>query len=189
MRRTAGKAGLSSPEVLLLLGAALLVVSLAVPGWFISVRRRSIAMARADLRAVIQAAQTYFAEYGGWPTSLSGGLEDVRYGSDVPNCEVINVLRAQDAPGNLGHRVNTRKVSFLEVPEYRPGWSGLDRDGSLLDPWGRPYQVLLDASLDNVCRSPTTVYGRREGEGIMAWSCGPDGESDTRDDLRSWEDG
>lgn len=187
MRRTAGKAGLSSPEVLLLLGAVLLVVSLAVPGWFISVRRRSIAMARADLRAVIQAAQTYYAEYGHWPTSLSGGLEDVHYGRENANHEVVNVLRAQDGPGNLGHRTNKRRISFLEVPDFRPGWSGLDADGNLVDPWGHQYQILLDASLDNICRAASTVYGRREGEGIMVWSCGPDGISDNHDDLLSWQ--
>ena len=187
MRREASRRGLSRPETVCLLGAVTFLLSLLVPGWFMFAQHRRLAMARGDLRAVVDAARTYYAEYGAWPTALSGGLEDVRYGAETPNLEVLNVLRAQDAPGNLGHRVNARKISFLDVPEYRPGWSGLDRDGNLIDPWGRPYQLLLDASLDNVCRSPTTVYGRREGEGIMMWSCGPDGESDTRDDLRSWE--
>lgn len=188
MRRAVGRQGLSRPETVLLLGLLVFVLSLVVPGWFMWVAHRRTAMARADLKAVTEAARTFYAEYGTWPTALSGGLEDVRYGRDTPNREVINALRAQDAPGNLAHRVNKRKISFLEVPDYRPGWSGLDADGNLVDPWGQPYQMLLDASLDGICISPTTVYGRREGEGIMLWSCGPDGLSDTRDDLLSWQD-
>jgi type II secretory pathway pseudopilin PulG len=187
MRREASRRGLSRPEAVLLLGLLVFVLSLVVPGWFLWVQRRQVAMARADLRALVDAAQTFYAEYGTWPTALSGGLEDVHYGRELPNREVINILRAWDAPGNLGQRVNKRKISFLEVPEYRPGWSGLAADGNLMDPWGQPYQLLLDASLDNVCLSPTTVYGRREGEGVMVWSCGPDGLSDTRDDILSWQ--
>lgn len=188
MRPRDQRAGVSRPEMMFLLGAALFVASLAVPGWFMWRQRQRVALARSDLRAVCDAARTYFAEYGTWPTDLSGGIEDVRYGKELSNRDVLNALRAQDGPGNLGHRTNKRRISFLEVPPYQPGLSGLDAEGELLDPWGRPYQLLIDASLDNVCRSSTTVYGRREGEGFMMWSCGPDGMSDTRDDLRSWED-
>jgi type II secretory pathway pseudopilin PulG len=181
-----GSPGFSRPETVFLLGVVLFVSSLAIPGRFLWVARQREAMARADIRSLVEASRSFYAEYGLWPTTLSGGLEDVRYGHDAPNREVINILRAVDAPGNLGHRTNRRKIAFLEVPEVASGLSGRDEEGNMIDPWGRPYQIVLDASLDNICISPTTVYGRREGEGILVWSCGPDGMSDTRDDLLSW---
>ncbi len=99
----------------------------------------------------------------------------------------MNVLRAVAGPGNPGYSVNSKRIAFIEVREAEPGWSGLDQQGNFLDPWGQPYQIVLDTDLDNSCDISGSIYGRRIGEGMAVWSCGPDRESDTVDDVLSWE--
>jgi hypothetical protein len=94
----------------------------------------------------------------------------------------MNLLRAAEDPAGL----NVHRMIFLEAPAFRPGRSGLDAEGRFLDPWGTPYQIVLDANLDNICDTPNSVYNNMIGEGIIAWSCGPDRVSDTSDDILSW---
>lgn len=179
--------GYSTPEFAFWGGLLLLIVSLVVPGYYIWQGRQRLAMAGADLKALLAASRAFHKEYDQWPTILSGGLDDVRYGRDLANAEVMNVLRAVSGAGNTAHRVNRRKIPFLEVPPVGRGLSGVDPEGNFVDPWGQQYQFLLDASLDNNCFSRDTIYGHRENEGALIWSCGPDGISDTSDDLLSWD--
>ena len=185
-RRPGLQAGLSRPETLLVVGGILLVLSIVLPGWAFLRRRDRLAMVRADLSALIEASGRFYEEYGTWPASQGEETGDRRYGAALPNREVFNVLRALDAQGNVGHAVNTRRLVLFEAASFQRGLSGFNAEGDLLDPWGRPYQLVLDLDLNNVCEVPDSAYGRREGEGIMAWSCGPDGLSDNADDIRSW---
>jgi hypothetical protein len=110
----------------------------------------------------------------------------VRFGQDVPNWELINVLRAVDGPGNANHVANPHRIVFLDLVPSGIGTSGVDANGDFLDPWGTPYQVIVDADASGVCTSENTVYGTGVSLGIIAWSCGPDRRSDTSDDILSW---
>jgi hypothetical protein len=91
-----------------------------------------------------------------------------------------------EGPGNPQHRGNEQQIVLLEVEPYRAGWSGLDASGAFLDPWGTPYQMVFDSNFDNVCDVENSVYGRLIGQGLALWSCGPDGRSDSADDLLAW---
>ena len=173
-------------ELAISLGIGLVLLSLIIPtGWFIHLRR-PVRMARDDLRRLVDAGQRFTAEYGAWDARRKGEPGDIRFGQDVPNWELINALCAVDGPGNEAHVANPHRIVFLDVRPYKPGISGVDTNGEFLDPWGMPYQIVLDADADGVCKIDNTIYGTGIGLGLMVWSCGPDRRSDTPDDLLSW---
>lgn len=178
--------GRAGPVLALLLGLVLIAASAATAvkwGFQLHGQRR---MALRDLRMLVRAGERFFREYGIWPSPHNGRYGDFRYGREFPNAFVVNILRAVDGDGNPGHGVNPKRIVFVEAHSASPGVSGLSSTGSLLDPWGKEYQIVIDTDLDNSCQAENSVYGALHGYGMAAWSCGPDRISDTRDDICSW---
>ena len=171
---------------MILFGLLLAVASAVGPGWWAWRRHQRLSMARSDLRVLDEAARRFHREYGAWPGCWEVSASDRRFGREIPNAQVVNVLRAVEGAGNPQHLGNDQQLVFLEVEPYRSGWSGLEPSGSFLDPWGTPYQMVFDANFDNVCEVENSIYGRLIGQGMALWSCGPDRRSDTPDDLLSW---
>jgi hypothetical protein len=136
---------------------------------------------------MVRAGQRYYAEYGVWPAEGITEYRDLRFGEQTPNALMMNVLRALNARGNRDHSVNTKRIPFIDVREKSAQRSGLDAVGNFLDPWGQPYQAVLDSNLDNGCDIEDSIYGRRIGAGMVVWSYGPDREADSVDDILSWE--
>ena len=186
--RRGNRGGFSRAEFVFLLGIVLLVISLILPAREFYRRWQRLVMARGDLRSIVNAVQHYHARYILWPgqTGPQGG--DIHYGTrQHSNSEVMNVLRAVNSPGNIAHSANTNRIVFLDIAPAAPGLSGLNPRGEFLDPWGGQYHIVLDLDYDNICAVPDTIYKRVQGEGVIAWSSGPDGKSDTEDDLLSWK--
>lgn len=177
----------SRPGGVLLLGGVIVLGSWIGPGVWAVRQRRQHAAAQAGAEALARAGANFYADYGAWPTARTCPPGDCRFGGRLPNAEVLNVLRARDGPGNEGHSVNTFRTIFFEAPEYRRGRPGLDERGEFLDPWGIPYQVVLDSNLNGICEVEHSLYGDQIGLGILVWSCGPDRLSDTPDDRLSWK--
>jgi len=176
----------AAEELAIIAGILLLILALVGSSAWAYARHRRIALVKMDLQALRRACRNFYNEYGIWPTSHAGEYGDIRYGMGVPNAEVLNILRAKDAPGNEESSVNTKRIVFLEVQQFSLGWSGLDSGGEFLDPWGTPYQLVLDTDLDGKCRIEYSIYGTRADD-IAIWSCGRDGESDTEDDIVVWK--
>jgi hypothetical protein len=173
-------------EMMVLSGAMVLALSVAGPAWARYNQVRSVRRARVGLFALIGAVRAYNAEYSAWPTLRSSSFTDTRFGLAVRNREVMNVLRAVAGAGNRRNNLNRNSIVFLDPPPCRPGHFGLDASGEFVDPWGMPYQLVLDTNLSGLCDAEESVYGRGLGAGVIAWSCGPDRRSDTPDDLLSW---
>lgn len=180
-------AGWARAELLFLAGVLLLVFSVVGPGWLHLRHRQQLAMARSDIRTLMEAGGRYYREYGTWPCRRASEAGDARFGRrPPPNGDVLNVLRSVAGSGNQEYQLNEQRMVFLEVEPYRAGWSGLSADGDFLDPWGQPYEMVFDTDFDNVCEVADSVYGRLMGEGMVIWSSGPDRLSETADDIRSW---
>ena len=177
---------LSRSEWLVLLGVLLFLLSSLGPGWWAWHRHQRLGMVHVDLRVLDEAAQRFNREYGVWPGGGENAAKDRRFGRELSNAQVLNVLRAVEGPGNPQHRGNDQQIVFIEVELHRPGWSGLDESGAFLDPWGTPYQMVFDSNFDNVCEVENSIYGRLIGQGLALWSCGPDRRSDTADDILAW---
>ena len=177
---------LSKPEISILAGLAIVILSIVVPSlWAVRLARED-RMVRDDLRDLVGAGIRFNVEYGVWPAVRLGEPGDQRFGQDVPNWEFVNALRAVDGPGNTNHVSNPHRVVFLDVRPHGPGTSGIDSNGEFLDRWGTPYQVAVDADASGVVTIENTIHGAGVGLGIIAWSCGPDRRSDTPDDILSW---
>jgi len=179
--------GFARAELLILLGLLVIVISIVVPAaWAVRNRLRH-RQVEADFDRVAYAVDRYFMEYRTWPSLYTGAYVDTRYGQEIPNREVVNALRARSGPGNPAHRLNPHRIDFLEVGAYAEGRSGLDERGEYLDPWGAPYQLVMDTNLDQHCYVVDSVYGKQMDIDFLMWSYGPDRQSDTADDILSWE--
>lgn len=144
-------------------------------------------MARHDITALQRAIVRYHREYGNWPAASDAQNLDIRFGGRRSNAEVIRVLRAEAGTGNPNHELNPQRMIFIEIEPHKEGFSGISPEGEFLDPWGMPYQIVLDTSYDNIVQVNNSVYGRVPGVGVLIWSLGPDRKSETRDDLLSWQ--
>ncbi len=180
--------GMVRQEVSIILGILVICLSLVVSS-LCAIHRRSVrVMVEADIQKLLRAGREFYSVYGVWPTTHGNEYGDFRYGGEVSNAEVLNVLRAVDAVGNMDHSVNPKRIHFSEFEFAGDGYSGLNAEGVLVDPWGYAYQIVMDTDLDGSCEIRNSVYGRRSGKGIVVWSMGADGVSGTRDDILSWEE-
>ncbi len=178
---------LTRAECVFLSAALLFILAAGIPAWVAARHRRQHVMTRLDMAALERAIRRYHREYGTWPAPSQAGGLDVRYGRQRPNADLMRILRAEPGSGNSDHVLNPQQLVFIEMASHAPGWSGLDERGEFLDPWGMPYQIVLDSNYDNAAQVENSIYGRMPGTGVMIWSCGPDRISETRDDLISWQ--
>lgn len=176
----------SKAEKLMGGGVLLIVLSIVIPVWVAMEAARRQGVVRADLEMLVSASERFFVDYGYWPSPHMGTSGDVRYGREAGNDLVMNILRAVNGPGNEGHRLNPNQIEYLRVGRAGRGRSGLDDEGQFVDPWGSPYQVVLDTDMNNVCTMAQTIYPNQSGSGVVAWSYGPDRRSDTERDMLSW---
>jgi hypothetical protein len=154
---------------------------------------------------VFTAVNSYLKEYGRWPsvveqidrdsypkTDITVG--DLKLGAKLHNSALFNVVRSIPESSNIRHANNPRRIVFLELNRVadpaRPRSGLLDKDGNpalrgcLFDPWGREYLITLDYDGSGTVKGPG---GENVKAGVIIWSAGPDGESGTEDDIRSWQ--
>ena len=178
---------LSRPETAIIAGLVIILISIILPAIRWTHIQGNLRMVKADMQALIEASRLFYTDYGIWPCKNVVEEGDFRYGQEVPNREVMNVLRSISGPGNEKDAVNPKHVVFIEFGPYQPGVSGLSDQGDILDPWGIQYQIVLDTDLNTVCDIPDSLHGAGIPGGIVIWSCGPDRVSDTPDDILSWK--
>ncbi len=177
----------SSAERLLGAGLALILVALLIPSCVAYEGARRERMVLRDMDRFIAAAERFFLEYGYWPSPHMGQPNDVRYGTTRSNQQVLNPLRAVAGPGNEGHELNPNRIVYLEVRPRRWGRSGLNDAGEWIDPWGMPYQIVLDTDMNNVATIADSIYANQMDAGVVIWSYGRDRKRDTVQDILSWD--
>lgn len=172
-------------EVLFICSMVMVVASLAVPALLEWRHLERTRYAYFELRVLMAAAIQFNREYRQWPVPGKND-SDVRYGQQLPNASVFNILRGTE-PSDSGQPLsNPQRIDFFQMTGSRANdfWRG--KDGQLLDPWGRPYQLAFDSNYDGICSLEDSPFGLVAGEGVAVWSGGRDRRPDTEDDLRSW---
>ena len=187
--------------------------------------------AQFEMADLANAVESYEAEYNRLPLANSATNKDVTYGissADIQGFKAIDgtsliaahsdlilVLMDMDSGANAGHQLNPKQIKFLNpkiaADAKSSGFSSIDHQ--YRDPWGNPYVVSLDASLDGGLRdavvscqdlfanhAPTTlmntngIYAWR-GK-VMVWSRGQDGKANmsvpandgaNKDNLVGWK--
>jgi hypothetical protein len=131
----------------------------------------------------------FYTDYGKYPIVTA---DTTLTGTTAPsNGDLFFSLRAvaqgANALVNGVPAVNPRSIVFIQPPASKssnPGRSGVDvvvgspTFGTWFDPWGSPYNVMIDGNYDNQLANPYT--GDNPGGatlylGVIAWSFGKNG--------------
>ena len=151
---------------------------------------------RAAEKDLILGIKNYQVEYDRYPIppEAQNTHADQRFESTG---KLLAVLLGENVDG-----LNPRQIAYLEPPIAKSGKHGLIPrsafgEASLVDLWGHPYVILIDANHDNKIDNPdrknSSPQVRQDAPeqliaGVVAYSLGPDGIDGTHDDLVSWRD-
>ena len=158
--------------------------------------RSKVTDARNDISQINAAVKAYHTEYGKYPVVRDATLSEGLKG----NVELMQCVIGTDA-----FRI-PQQISFFEGMQAKrtSGWfkpavygGGFHpKSGDYLDPWGRPYQIVLGTDYDGVIPNPYLDEPEQQiRSGVIVWSLGKDGifgrsadqDKHTRpDDVVSW---
>jgi prepilin-type N-terminal cleavage/methylation domain-containing protein len=166
--------------------------------------RRS--QARSDLIQLVAAVRDYYLAYGVYPVRRDQEGDEVTFATD--NSALMDVLRDVPEGANTEHRLNPKRIQFLDVPPARDCQhprSGICH-GCWYDPWGpqqgKPesgiYHVRIDAGYKNEVTDPYPGTDADEGHaapappiksGVIAWSLAKGGVQtyELIDQVISWK--
>ena len=115
---------------------------------------------KGDLTAIVAAVKAYKQEYGRWPGSAAA-TNDATF-QDKDSKSLLSALSGT----NNTLVENPKSVRFLE---------GASTDGTMVDPWGSQYFVILDADESN-----SMMYqGKPISISVLAVSFGKDKKQDS----------
>jgi len=117
------------------------------------------AKAKGELNAIVAAVKAYKQEYGRWPGSATATSDTTFQDADSKS-----LLSALSGTSNTSVE-NPKSVRFLE---------GASTDGTMKDPWGEQYFVILDADESN----SMTYQGKTISISVLAVSFGKDKKQD-----------
>jgi prepilin-type N-terminal cleavage/methylation domain-containing protein len=117
------------------------------------------AKAKGELNAIVAAVKAYKQEYGRWPGSATA-TSDISF-QDANSKSLLSALSGT----NNALVENPKSVRFLE---------GASTDGTMEDPWGIQYFVILDADESN----SITYQGKQISISVLAVSFGKDKKQD-----------
>jgi prepilin-type N-terminal cleavage/methylation domain-containing protein len=185
-------AGFTLMELLVVVSIIAILASLAF-GTAQAVHRKAVKVAtQASVMDLSLAVNSYITQYNRLPLPA---VTETELPSDSSN-PLIAVLVGEISGPNSPNPAGT---VFLTPKMAKNGSGGLvDKGGSalaLLDLWGQPFQVLLDANGDNKIANPDaqnqdlTISADAPPQlrsRVAVYSRGPDRETGTRDDIVSW---
>jgi len=130
--------------------------------------------ARVAVAGTEISVKAYYAEYSKYPTT-SAGSTDVYYGAEIAptgvtpmgnNALLFDVLRNNTGGANAATvaLLNPKQVNYTDVRTVKNTaipidgimQNGMPNAGVFYDPWGSPYNVVMDANYDNNVKNPYT---------------------------------
>jgi len=137
--------GFTLIELLVVIAIIGLLAGLLFPAVASSLTTAKKAKARTIAQSIETAIMVYTQEYNGRLPIASGSTADNQItevtvngnsGNEVVSKEILSVLM-NIGTGNSNHPLNHRGIVFLETEVPTD-------DGTLLDPWGSQFQIILD---------------------------------------------
>ena len=154
-----GQGGFTLVELLVvvtIIGLLVGLISVAVPK---AIESGMKAKAKGELTAIVAAVKAYKQEYGRWPESVTA-TSDTTF-QDANSKSLLSALGgASDSSVK-----NPKSVRFLE---------GASTDGTMQDPWGMQYFIILDSDESN----SMTYQGKTISISVLAVSFGKDKKQD-----------
>jgi prepilin-type N-terminal cleavage/methylation domain-containing protein len=187
MQRHSDERAFTLIELFTVMAVVAILFGLAFPAFIAVMERARKTQAKNDLTQILTAVNAYYTEYGKYP--LTGGTDVTYTGatagivSGSSNAALIDVLRNNTASvvnGTIVTTWNPRGIVFIQPPTSsvsNPAKSGLDSAGVWHDPWGSPYNVMIDGNYDNQITNPytDTPGGSTLYSGVVTWAFGKNG--------------
>ena len=181
--------GFTLVELLVVIAIIMVLASAGFAAGNAAIQRARKATALATAISIESAVNNFFTEYGSMPKD---GDADTTVKTDT-DTTFLKVLLGVEGSGS--GVLNTRGLKLLSVKEGKAKKNGLIYNGDtvdgLYDPWGGPFNVILDLNYDEKVAPDTkasnavTLNGRR----VAVWSDGADGVNSTgkaTDDVKTW---
>lgn len=145
-------------ELLTTIAIILILMGLLYPAIQIGLRKAEATNAARMVTQLQHTFLTYYHEQSKWPSNSWTQTD----------ATTVNFL--------IG--TNTQQVQYMELlPKH------LNASGQLVDPWGNLYEFRFDTSYSHQVALPS---GKNVAADCIVWSKGPDGTTETTDDIRSW---
>jgi Tfp pilus assembly protein PilE len=139
--------------------------------------------AKNEEQQIVAAVNAFYTDYGKYP--LVTADTTINKTSTPSNSDLFFTLRAVSGGANAANVVNTRAIVFIQPPvskdqnNPRSGIKSSTTDSTWYDPWGSPYNVMINGIYDNQLANPYT--GDNPGGatlylGVIVWSFGKSGQ-------------
>jgi prepilin-type N-terminal cleavage/methylation domain-containing protein len=179
MQRHSDERAFTLIEILVVMTLIAILVGIGVPAFTSVMEQARKTQAKNEEQQIIAAVNAFYTEYGKYPLVTA---DTTLTGTSTPsNGDLFFTLRAVSGGVNLNNAVNTRAIVFIQPPvskdQTKPR-SGIKTLNSIwYDPWGSPYNVMIDGNYDNSLANPyadapggATLYN-----GVIVWSFGKNG--------------
>ena len=182
MRRSPdGRHGFTLMELLIVIAMIAILIGIGYPTFISILEKARKTQAANEEQQIVAAVNGFYTDYGKYPLVTA---DTIIAGSTTPsNADLFYSLRAvalgANAPVNGIPAVNPRAIVFIQPPISKTGTKGgiNTTTGIWYDPFGSPYNVMIDGSYDNQLTNPytdapsgTTLY-----LGVIVWSFGKNG--------------
>ena len=166
--------------VIAIIGMLAVIMVPALSGAFTSAEKRKAMQQAKELEGALR---SYFTEYGDFPVGWAA--QDAAFAAN--NGKLVKALLNVDTDAGKGKTtgVNYKGIVYLELD--KASRETFDSQSVYLDPWGQPFEILLDLNLDDTIASGTGTSQTKEIKAkVGVQSSGPDKKYGTKDDIRTW---
>ena len=185
MRRSPdGRHGFTLMELLIVIAMIAILIGIGYPTFISILEKARKTQAANEEQQIVAAVNGFYTDYGKYPLVTA---DTIIAGSTTPsNADLFYSLRAvalgANAPVNGIPAVNPRAIVFIQPPISKTGTKGgiNTTTGIWYDPFGSPYNVMIDGSYDNNLTNPYTSDPSPPGGatlylGVIVWSFGKNG--------------
>jgi prepilin-type N-terminal cleavage/methylation domain-containing protein len=182
MRRHSDERAFTLIELLVVMTLIAILLGIGYPAFTAVMESARKTQAKNEEQQIVAAVNAFYTDYGKYPlvtadTTINGA-------STPSNSDLFFTLRGVSGGANAANAVNTRAIVFIQPPASkdqtnpRSGIKTSTTDSTWYDPWGKPYNVMIDGTYDNQLANPYT--GDNPGGtplylGVIVWSFGKNG--------------
>jgi prepilin-type N-terminal cleavage/methylation domain-containing protein len=194
MFRRRASAGFTLIELLVVVAIIALLVAGSFSAYGFVMDKARTKGTLATQMALVNAIEGFYRDFTRFPMPTSGGASNQDVDTDTSGAEgMVTVLLGKDPTQN------SRNIDYIGDMKAAKTQNGRQVDGlvneennyAIMDPWGNPYQMRIDANYDNELDNPNTEDrgpGRSKlRKRVLIWSAGKDRDPSTwKDNVNSW---